>query len=345
MLMAVENGKMVLASSKMKRNHFTCPACNQTVFLRAGSVKIAHFAHAKDSDCVASEGETREHLLGKKQLFNWAKRHQYKPVYEVYLPEIKQRPDLLIKIGRQTVALEYQCSPISLTRLQERNAGYRKMNIKVWWILGSPYRHRRLSNVKVAQFTQFIFNRFDLLFWNTTEERFSYGQQYLKIDFYKKRYSKPWSKQVLMQQTKSINRQVMEGQPHLQEIVQQCYQAGHLFVGIPLVGHYLAEQWPSTCNGLTVWQTQVLLESEKFQLGQQWSLTDWYDWLDQVGQRQWFLFPCLGSLNQIKKKYLQQFTLALQRYNVIAIDQDVSYINLPQWFKDGTAKINYIRAL
>lgn len=336
------NEKLVVAGTKLAKSVFNCPACGQRVFLRNGAIKIAHFAHAKGAECVASEGETREHLLGKKQLYHWAQQHNLEPKYEVYLPKIKQRPDLLVKMNGQLVALEYQCSPISLHRLQERNAGYHQLKMPVWWILGRPYQQRRLSAAKVAQFTQTVFGNFKLLFWSTTKRTFVHGQNYLKLDFCQAN-DLVTQKQIILQQTKNIERRVMAGDQKILPIVQQCYQAGHLFVGIPIVGHCTINQWPCTLYGLTVWQTQVLLALEKIKLHQIWSLGNWLAWLNQIAPEQWLTFPCLLPMNQIKMKYLLQFTTRLKNYRIITVDTSVCYINTPEWFSDGTAKIKYIK--
>lgn len=341
MLVAMANQKLVVADANIQKSGFTCPACKQMVFLRRGAIKIAHFAHAKGADCVTSEGETYEHLLGKKQLYHWAQQRHFEPVYEVYLPEIKQRPDLLIRLNGHLVALEYQCSPISLHRLQERNAGYRKIKIPVWWILGRPYQQRHLTAVKVAQFTQIIFNKFNLLFWNTTNRQFMDGQKYLTVDFCSSEHLVT-QKQIVLQQTKSIELQVMTGNQRLLPIVQQCYQAGHLFTGIPIVGHYLEKQWPCTLYGLTIWQTRVLLELEKLKLYQKWSLESWFAWLNCIAPEQWLSFPCLSPMNQIKMKYLRQFTIQLQKHQIITVNTSVCYVNTPRWFSDSNTKINYI---
>ncbi|WP_137597150.1 competence protein CoiA [Paucilactobacillus kaifaensis] len=340
MLVAMENRKLVVANASTQKGCFTCPACNQKVYLRRGTIKIAHFAHTKGADCVASEGETREHLLGKKQLYNWAKQHHFEPVYEVYLPKIKQRPDLLIKINGQSVALEYQCSPISLQRLQERNVGYHKLKMPVWWILGSPYQDRHLTASKVAQFTQLIFNKFDLLFWSTGKRKFMNGENYLYVDFCQPKHAAP--RQVVVQQTKRIEQQIMAGNQRLLPIVQQCYQAGHLFVGIPIVGHHIDKQWPCTLYGLTIWQTQVLLALEKVKFYHQWSLENWFAWLNQIAPEQWLTFPCLLPIDQVKLKYLKEFTIQLQKHQIITVNTCVCYINSPKWFNDSLSKINYI---
>lgn len=342
MLIAMVHGQSVLANRNLQRVRFICPVCKQPVILRAGQIKVAHFAHIKGGDCAASEGETSEHLLGKKQLYAWAVKRHFSPRYEVYLSAIKQRPDLLIKIGARTVALEYQCSPISLARLQERNRGYQKLNIIVWWILGAPYQQRRLSNVKIAQFTQKIAGRLGLLFWSTTTKKFMYGGHYQLIDFCKTNRPHMTSREIVIQQTKTIDRQLMQGHERLEKIVQHCYQAGHLFSGIPIVAHYSKQHWPAAIYGLTIWQTQVLLQLEQEPINRQWSLEDWFEWLKQDNSQEWLSFPCLPT-DYVKIHYFKQFTLQLKRYHIISLNRNVTYVNAPEWFNDGTKKMNYLK--
>ena len=48
---------------------------------------------------------------------------------EAYLSDLKQRPDVLVKRqGRNDLALEYQCAPITPKRLVERSNGYRSID-------------------------------------------------------------------------------------------------------------------------------------------------------------------------------------------------------------------------
>ncbi|MER2225858.1 MAG: competence protein CoiA family protein [Carnobacterium sp.] len=154
MLVAVSKGNQyvnaldVQKNEKQKRDYY-CPSCKEPVFLKKGLIKQAHFTHFRKSDCtVFSEGETQEHILGKKILYRWFTQQEMPCQLEAYLPNLKQRPDLLIWLDEQTpVALEFQCSALSAERMMERTSGYIKNGYRVYWILGQNFQLKdKLTN-------------------------------------------------------------------------------------------------------------------------------------------------------------------------------------------------------
>ena len=196
MLIAVHNDQLVLAENAKSDMAYYCPGCGQGVILRRGKHKITHYAHKRGNNCGFSEGETLEHLKGKKQIYQWAQKHHWNPQLEVYFPTIAQRPDILLEINGQTVAVEFQCSPLSLERLLARNEGYRQLKIPVWWILGSPYL-RNLRNKKIVQFTQIFRKQFVLLFWDVKRAQLVINQKYRRCSYSRLKYDK---KNILMEQ-------------------------------------------------------------------------------------------------------------------------------------------------
>lgn len=124
----------------MTQTPYTCPECLREVYIKKGAYKTTHFAHFKK--CAQqrfSEGETIEHLAGKQLLYERLLTHQEDVVLEPYLPDLKQRPDLLWRKDGQIIALEFQCSPISPKRLTERTQGYTRHGIRVIWIVGRKH--------------------------------------------------------------------------------------------------------------------------------------------------------------------------------------------------------------
>ncbi|MDR0922120.1 MAG: hypothetical protein LBM95_07050 [Lactobacillales bacterium] len=117
----------------MKRQEFFCPGCKGRVILKCGEVKQPHFAHVHLTDCqMFSEGETPEHLALKEIFLNWANR-EYQAELECYLPELAQRPDILLD---GLIALEIQCSPLTIERLVERTENYLLHKYKPIWLCG-----------------------------------------------------------------------------------------------------------------------------------------------------------------------------------------------------------------
>src|SRR5699024_3163532 len=98
----VHAAKIKLVEQLPKHDLYSCPGCKAPVFLKKGKIKQAHFSHYAQSNCqMFSEGETEEHVLGKQLLFNWLIQQGYPCQLEAYLPELKQRPDLLIWLNEK----------------------------------------------------------------------------------------------------------------------------------------------------------------------------------------------------------------------------------------------------
>lgn len=129
------------ADSRLE-NGFRCPGCKKPVFLKKGTKNHPHFSHYARQACETfSEGETIEHLKGKKQLYNWFKVSNQEIKMEAYLSELKQRPDLfwIDNFGKK-IAIEFQCSSLSCERMVERTQGYLAHGYKVLWILGDNFQ-------------------------------------------------------------------------------------------------------------------------------------------------------------------------------------------------------------
>ena len=89
--------------SYMKRAQpYYCPCCESELILKAGSIKIPHFAHKSNASCNASaEPESDYHLLAKRQLFTWFISYGYDAELETYIPSIKKRADILVRNGEK----------------------------------------------------------------------------------------------------------------------------------------------------------------------------------------------------------------------------------------------------
>jgi hypothetical protein len=123
----------------------TCPACDATVVLHAGSVRAHHFAHLPGAVCSMpqAEPETEEHRAGKLLLARWLRERlpDAEVTIEAYLPATSQRADILLRtVSRsgeeRTVALEYQCANLTAREWQRRHRLYRDSGIEDLWILG-----------------------------------------------------------------------------------------------------------------------------------------------------------------------------------------------------------------
>lgn len=144
-----ETGELVMLSqlprneiTKFRNNRmFYCPECDEQVIIKAGRKVVAHFAHQVKSNC-AYGGEGEYHEQGKYMLYQWLVSQNIPAELEVYLPEIKQRPDILVTLHGKRIAVEFQCAKVSSRIIRQRNIGYKKANVIPIWILGQTLLHR-----------------------------------------------------------------------------------------------------------------------------------------------------------------------------------------------------------
>lgn len=133
-----------------KNKNFYCPECKESVIVRAGPKVIPHFAHKNSSNCSAhTGGEGIYHQQGKLLLYDWLIKQNIPTRLEAYIPQINQRPDLLIRLKKRFIAIEFQCASIPTPIIQTRNEGYKRMNIVPIWILGGN-QFKRNSNVHLT---------------------------------------------------------------------------------------------------------------------------------------------------------------------------------------------------
>ena len=117
-----------------------CPICGKDYEYCHGKVKMPYFRHKDKEECnyLYSELETQEHLQGKTDLYNWLLKQPNvtKVELEAYIPETKQRPDIMFEWNGQICVIEYQCTPIA-SEYYERHELYEVCGIKDIWICGA----------------------------------------------------------------------------------------------------------------------------------------------------------------------------------------------------------------
>lgn len=141
---------------------FFCPTCQDPVIMKAGSKITPHFAHSARSNCPAQKGgEGPYHEKGKLLLYQWLKHQRLNVSLENYLPDIGQRPDILLRLKAKTIAIEYQCAKIPLNEIIDRTQGYEKAGIIPIWILGVNHFNRQKGNeVRIDQFQLHLIHQF-----------------------------------------------------------------------------------------------------------------------------------------------------------------------------------------
>ncbi|WP_432357690.1 competence protein CoiA [Sporosarcina sp. UB5] len=162
-----DEGQLIILTPELERQElrkwrqtgsFYCPQCKGGVQLKVGDIVIPHFAHKRDSTCDGSfsEGESPQHLNGKRLLYERLLAVTQEVVLEPLLNNISQRPDLLVKTGEAMFPIEFQCSTIPISDLEKRTDGYRRVGMHPIWILHTPSKFMNLhEGVGIFQFSKF----------------------------------------------------------------------------------------------------------------------------------------------------------------------------------------------
>lgn len=154
MLVAIDDSGQVINLLRVKPSELTglkdkvlfCSACKSRVYFKNGEIRSPHFAHISLLSCAyASENESFQHLALKKALFYWFSKTEHVTL-EAFLPELQQIPDLLVN---DKLAVEVQCSALSVKRLRARTKGYHTKNYQVLWLTGKElWLGNRLTALK-----------------------------------------------------------------------------------------------------------------------------------------------------------------------------------------------------
>lgn len=183
MLVAVDkNGQVInllcmktTEVANLKTQHLLCPACQKRVYLKHGKVRMPHFAHVTLLTCAyQTENESFQHLSLKKELFYWFSKTAHVTV-EQFLPKLQQIPDLLVN---DKLAVEVQCSTLSVARLRERTKGYQSSDYQVIWLTGkSLWLGQRLTALK-QQFLNFSLHA-GFYYWEIDHQKKELRLKYL----------------------------------------------------------------------------------------------------------------------------------------------------------------------
>jgi hypothetical protein len=124
-----------------------CPHCSGVLMLKAGQVRMHHFAHVNLADCAAidHEPESDSHRQGKMRLYQRFRHGARSAMLERHLPATDQRADVFIEMpDGQGYALEFQQANNTVERWNERHRLYRSQQVADIWFLGQiRYLERR----------------------------------------------------------------------------------------------------------------------------------------------------------------------------------------------------------
>ncbi|MFR6559781.1 MAG: competence protein CoiA, partial [Weissella confusa] len=150
-----ESVDLVKADVAVKTTVYVCPGCEGEVQVKQGTINTPHFSHVTLRDCQSlAEGESSDHLLGKLQLADFFESIGGTVELEVWLPEIKQRPDLVVTFDNVKIAVEFQFAPITAQRVSERTRGFESLGMDVVWVLGPTYQQKKLQQATWAKFAR-----------------------------------------------------------------------------------------------------------------------------------------------------------------------------------------------
>ena len=164
-----ENPRKDLVKSELE-----CHLCGSELIIKAGLVRVKHFAHKPDSPCSCDydrHPESYEHLFFKRHLASniGGEFQEYlgvKPQLEYPIHEVKRIADIVFEFpSGWLVAHEIQLSYITIEELEDRTNDYRNAGVDIIWWLGN--RADTETNRK------WMFGKFGECYsldWNTVHE-------------------------------------------------------------------------------------------------------------------------------------------------------------------------------
>lgn len=129
----------ILATNAERQKSYRCPECAGVLRVRGGSHRQAHFYHLRvPPNCS-------QHKKGLPHIYTQLLAHQLLPpgecILEKSFPEIGRIADVAWE--KKKIIFEIQCSPISLTEVQERCRDYESLGFRVIWVLHEKRFNKR----------------------------------------------------------------------------------------------------------------------------------------------------------------------------------------------------------
>jgi hypothetical protein len=128
---------------ELRGRKLKCQLCGERMYLRGGADVVFHFYHHRlCTSTYKSNPETPEHIAGKhfigEEILPGLKDYaDFKPVYEVPIPEIMRVADVMLAFNMGwRIAHEIQLSAISIDELDQRTTDYLAAGIDVLWWFG-----------------------------------------------------------------------------------------------------------------------------------------------------------------------------------------------------------------
>lgn len=325
---------LMTADKADKQRNYVCPGCQNPVTVKKGRLKQAHFAHTSLQKCQAlAEGESAVHLLGKLAMVDFFEGIGGRVVLEPWLPEIQQRPDLLVTFDNRQVAIEFQCAPISAERVQRRTAGFAKLGLDVVWVLGLTYQQRKLQQATLAKFARIRQDTLQVALWRgkagiqwrewwTVDRRLHVGRN---------DYANP------IRQLAKIQQQLVRRDRRIRQLQKQLYQQERTVTGIPICCH-ISKPLPGglkTAHWMLATQLVSRLEKGPCHADQLLTMVKWAEW---------FAFGA-SSASTVAKLWLNQLLALWQSMGVVQLINDRwCLVTNVHWFADFNQKLRELRS-
>ena len=232
---------------RMGEDYF-CPQCMKKVTVCFGEIKKPYFAHQKLTKHIGNN-ETDCHQKGKDLLVKYFIKKHLIPKTEFYLKDTKQRADIFINNN----IIEYQCSPISITKIKQRQQKYHNLGFNSFWIAGPRFWHKTISLNTLLKFG-FFNDKYQLclLYWDALNQASpillnnilisALGKlKYQKMDiFYKQKYQIYFNEESLLEECFRINHKILGNKMDLRyiDVQKKCYQEMKNIMGAPLIVHF-----------------------------------------------------------------------------------------------------------
>ncbi|MHC9536512.1 competence protein CoiA [Dellaglioa sp. BT-FLS60] len=360
--------ELVCARDVKQNETYFCPGCGERVIFKQGPQKQAHFAHYKKSCHFFSEGETNSHVTGKNLIKVWAEKRHKKAEIEEYLPELKQRPDVLVTLRNSQLVIEYQCSPLSLSSFTKRTKGYKKYGYRVFWILGKRHMLNQRLTQQQAMFINFHKNigyflvfldaerqclilNYELCFENCQGIRYrtkvvnDATTLMVFIRANQRNEGLALSQSELLGQLTKLEKNCHYLNPYLKDQIDFCYRQRHYFMGFPACCLSCVRLPPIYRHADIFWRIRVVLELQKetTKLISKEALKCLFE-AQQIAANVFFAMPLVSQLaiEQVNQAYLQ---CLLENQILSAISGTKSYRinNQIRWTEDALLKKENLR--
>lgn len=116
---------------------FYCPECDKEVILHKGQIRVPHFKHKPPITCPYGSGESEEHYLAKRSIYNALLLDRRTKNVDIEPRLNGARPDVYFELNSIRIAVELQKSSQSTDDIHHRTLKLNKLGIYVAWVIPS----------------------------------------------------------------------------------------------------------------------------------------------------------------------------------------------------------------